>query len=96
MDKSTAIARYSSLYSDLNTLVLEWDPLGLYTAGELSDEFSDEVTRVLALLPACQTASDTAEAIRSVFAASFSAVSFPPGSCDDIGSTVHTWWASQA
>ncbi len=96
IDKNAAVAEYHRLYKELNSLVLAWDPYGLFKAGELSDEFSDEVTQVLAKLPHCKSETDVAIAIQTVFANSFSEHDFQISICESIGSSVYTWWSAQS
>ena len=96
IEKKAAIAEYRRLYEALNSLILAWDPYGLFKSGELSDEFSDEVTQILAKLPYCQSEADVAREIQAVFAISFSDHEFTLSACEPIANTVHSWWSAQA
>ncbi|RZI56012.1 MAG: DUF1871 family protein [Pseudomonas sp.] len=95
-DKKAAITEYRRLYDGLNTLVMSWDPYGLASDGEIDDEFSHEVALVLARLPNCESASDVAVAIQSVFAKSFSEDQFPLSACEPIARIVYSWWSAQS
>ena len=95
-DKKTTVAEYHRLYDGLNRLVLGWDPFGLSSAGEIDDEFSHEVTDILARLPHCQSERDVIKAIQTVFAKYFSEDQFPLSACESIGSSVYLWWSTQS
>lgn len=95
MEKREAIKRYRVLYEGLNAIVLEWDPYNLFCEGELDDEFSDEVARLLAALQHAKSESDTIDAVQKIFSESFSDHDFPRSSCDEIGRRVFAWWQVQ-
>jgi len=95
MDKREAIKKYRTLYQGLNAIILEWDPYQLYRTGELDDEFSHEVARLLAALQHTQSESGVIDAVQKIFAESFSEHDFPRTSCEEVGRRVFEWWQSQ-
>jgi hypothetical protein len=96
MNKREAIERYREVYRGLNSIILEWDPYGLYAVGELDDEFSDEVTSILAELQAVESESDAIQAVHRVFAKAFSEHDFSPARCAEVGRKIYAWWRAQA
>jgi len=95
MTKKEAIRRYRALYRELSSIILDWDPYELYRQGELDDEFSEEVSRLLAALPNVSSEDAAIDAVRKVFAESFSEHDFPRSSCVEVGRRVFSWWKSQ-
>jgi hypothetical protein len=93
--KREAIDRYGALYDSLNSLVMNWDPYGLSRSGEIDDEFSNEVARLLAALPHTESESDAIDAVQKIFAESFSEHDFPRRSCEDVGRQVFSWWRAE-
>jgi hypothetical protein len=95
LSKREAIKKYRALYEGLNAVILEWDPYNLYRQGELDDEFSDEVTRLLAALQHTESDADAIDAVQKIFSESFSEHDFSRSSCEDIGRRVFSWWQAQ-
>lgn len=95
MDKVETIRRYRELYEELNEIVLAWDPYALYRQGELRDEFSDEVTRLLAVLPATRSEDDVVAVVSKVFSESFSTRDFSNSTCRPVGATIFKWWRTR-
>ena len=95
MNKREAIKRYRALYEGLNAIILEWDPYNLYREGELDDEFSHEVARLLAAVQHSESEADAIDAVQKIFAASFSEHDFSRSSCEEIGRRVFSWWQAQ-
>jgi Domain of unknown function (DUF1871) len=95
MDKREAIRKYKTLYKGLNRIILGWDPYGLFKAGEMEDEFSHEVARLLAALSHVDSESDAIDAVHKVFAESFSERDFPRAACESVGREIFAWWTSQ-
>jgi hypothetical protein len=84
-----------AFWLELNAIILEWDPYNLYRQGELDDEFSHEVTRLLAALPRTESEAEAIDAVQKIFAESFSEHDFPRGSCEAVGRRVFSWWQAQ-
>lgn len=95
MSKGESIRKYRALYEGLNAIILGWDPYGLSSQGELDDEFSHEVTRLLARLPHAESEEGAIDAVHEVFSQSFSEHDFPRSSCQEVGRRVFSWWKSQ-
>jgi hypothetical protein len=95
MTKDEILTRAFAMYGGLNSIIVSWDPYGLSSAGEISDEFSEEVWQVLHRLPEASNPGQVAAVIAEVFAASFSTNEFSPATCREVGQRVYTWWASQ-
>ena len=95
MDKRDAIEKYRALYDGLNAIVSQWDPYGLSRQGEVNDEFSDEVMRLLDALPRTNSESEVVDAVQEVFSASFSEHDFSRASCELAGQRVFSWWQTQ-
>ena len=95
MRKHEAIQKYSVLYAGLNSLIIEWDPYGLSHQGEINDEFSDEVARLLYALQQTESETDVIDALQKIFAESFSDHDFTRNSCADVGRRVFSWWQAQ-
>jgi len=95
MEKREAIEKYRALYDGLNTIVCQWDPHGLSQQGEINDEFSEEVTRLLAALQHAKSESEAVDAVQRVFSAAFSEHDFSRGACEQVGRRVFSWWQTQ-
>jgi hypothetical protein len=94
-DKREAIEKYRALYDGLNAIVCQLDLYGLSRHGEINDEFSDEVTRLLAALQHIKSESEVVDAVQRVFAASFSEHDFSRGACEQVGRRVFSSWQTQ-
>lgn len=95
MTKYQAIQRTGELFDGLNQLVMEWDPYGLSRAGEIRDEFSDEVWALLQLLPNVRSSEDCIDAVVTVFATFFNPIDFTHETCRDFGDLLFRWWDKQ-
>lgn len=96
MKKREAIQRHRALYDGLNSLIMEWDPYGLSRAGEIDDEFSLEVARLLAALQHTESEADAIDAVQKIFAESFTEHDFARSSCADVGRRVFSWWQEKS
>ena len=95
VNKREAIKKYRALYEGLNEIILEWDPYGLFRQGEFNDEFSEEVTRLLAALQHTESEPDAIDAVQKIFAEAFSEHDFPRTACEEVGRRVFSWWQAQ-
>ncbi len=84
--------RYRALRSELNGIILRWDPYALYHQTKQEDEFSDEVQRVLAKLPRAFSQEDVLEIVQQVFSRAFSPEDFLPEACSEVAREIWQWW----
>ena len=96
MNKREAIHRYRDHYDGLNAIIVEWDPYHLSANGEPDDEFSNEVSRLLAALQHAASEADVIDALQKIFAESFSEHDFPRSSCEATGRRIFDWWQGLA
>jgi hypothetical protein len=95
MSKRESIRRYTNLWAALNEIVLRWDLYGLYAAGEFDDEFSGEVSQLLAALPKVETENDVVLAVSKVFSHAFGGHDFSQEACRAVGHEIFQWWQAQ-
>lgn len=75
---------YHQAVAIVRTVVEAWDPYRLIAGGAPSDEFEDEVSRLVALVPRVKSAHDAANALSRVFSAGFGD-GFSLAACEDVG-----------
>jgi hypothetical protein len=92
MGKKELKKRYRELESELNRIVLRWDPYALYEQTQQADEFSYEVQRVLAKLPRAHSEGDVLEIVQQIFSEAFSPEDFPREACSSVATEIWQWW----
>jgi hypothetical protein len=92
MDKKEAIRKYKQLFDELNEIICTWDPFGFIRSGAPKDEWSDEVTSILAGLRHTSSSEDVIDLVQKVFSKAFSKEDFPRDSCESVGKEVYEWW----
>ncbi len=94
MNKIEAIRKYQQLFDELNAIICSWDPYGLIKSGAPKDEWSGEVTSILAGL--ChillKSNDDVIDLIQDVFSKAFSKEEFPRERCEQVGKEICEWW----
>ncbi|MES2467922.1 MAG: hypothetical protein V4675_11520 [Verrucomicrobiota bacterium] len=95
MNKIDAIQRYRQLFDGLNNIILDWDPLDLSNGGKIRDEFSEEATSLLAMLPSVNSELDAAHAVHAVFGGLFSHQQLTNGACGLLAIRVYEWWTKE-
>lgn len=82
-------ARYRQIRDVTATVIKSWDPYGLLNGGAPGDEFDQEIAALVAQIPRIHSAEDAAHAVSRIFAASFEAHLFTPGTCSDVGKKLY-------
>ena len=95
MNKKDAIDNYKLLYTELNSIICDWDPYELSDKGRIQDEFSGEVTLVLCGLKYTEDSESVTKLVSSVFSKSFSPNDFGIKACNDVGIIIYKWWESK-
>ena len=95
MNKKEAIHYYEELHKELNSIICEWDPYGLSEKGRISDEFSEEVTRVLAGLRNVNDNVEATDLVSKVFSKAFSPEDFGHEACKEVGIKIFQWWVKK-
>lgn len=94
-NKEEAISYTVSLFNDLNSIILKWNPYGLAGNGEIDDEFSDEVWLLLQKLSGVTTEDEVTQSVVDVFLRSFNKKEFDFAACRSVGSEIFQWWVSK-
>jgi hypothetical protein len=68
-------ANYKKLLKEVKQLVNKIDPLGLLQQGAPSDEYGQEITKILAHLPKCETVDELRKSVFAIFLESFGSTS---------------------
>jgi|GEM_PF-5612438 len=95
MNKIDSINYYKELYSELNSIICEWDPYGLSDKGRISDEFCEEVTMILAGLREVNDSVGSVDLVSKVFSETFSPNEFGHETCKAVGDRIFQWWSKK-
>lgn len=87
---------YKKQVAALNFIINRWDPYSLIEEGSPSDEFSNEVSNLLALLKTAKTEDNFAEAVSNVFSKTFETESFDKEQCSKVGKEIHLLWSKNS
>jgi hypothetical protein len=75
---------YDRAVGIVSGMIAMWDPYALLENGVPSDEFDDEVARVVAQIPRVASGRDMVLAVSLVFSAAFGK-GFSPADCEQVG-----------
>ena len=81
---------YDKALTIVGSAILAWDPYRLVTDGAPPDEYAEEVARVVARIPRCQTEAELAAAISDVFSESFESGTFTVADCSEPARLAYT------
>lgn len=76
---------YDRVIATVRSVIHDWDPYGLLEMGCPLDEFDTEIGCVATYVPHIGSANDAAQAISTVFSASFEEAGFSTQDCAGVG-----------
>lgn len=93
--KREAITRTRALYYELNRFLVEWDPYGLASSGEIGGDFAPEIWDLLGELVNAEEEEETIQAISNALSARFGGDMFGLDACRPIAGRIHAWWCRE-
>jgi hypothetical protein len=94
-DKRFLKSNYKILFAELTQILNKNDPAGLIRLDFPEDEYSCEVTDILAGLRKCKSLEDTCNLVATVFNDAFDS-DFASGKYIDLAEPIWVWWKKQS